>query len=334
MKTLVRILVVLFFLFPTAFAFDVSAGEVWLSPNYASTDSLQLWYSPQSWPVARSRTQVIKFFSSNVAPGVANEPTNFSSLALAGAFINADAWGLRIAVESPPIFQTPNGCSDRQGPMNWISSIVNGIRGAGGVVDAVAMDEPFHYALACGFDYGQSAGIVTNYIGHVRSLQPGIRVGDIMPYPRFRPVDILGWTDVMVQWAPGGLDFVHVDINQNLITNEAQFHADLREIRDGLRARGVAFGVILHPNLSPVYSDAEYRAGVLDLWNRVKTALGDAPPHIIIQSWQPGGTMPMTLPESTPSSLTGILDSVVGATTPSSSPAPSCTRTMRLWGLC
>jgi hypothetical protein len=166
-----------------------------------------------------------------------------------------------------------------------------------------------NYGHNCGMTDQEKANLTVQYVQHVRVLSPHARVGEIEPYPKFGPQQILGWAQVLQAWAP--IDFFHLDIDQNQIRNEAQFHADLCAIRDGLAELGVPFGVILHPNRYPVATDEDYRAGVLALWERVRAALGESPPHVIVQSWQPGGTMPQTLPESAPSSLTGILRTVV-----------------------
>jgi hypothetical protein len=283
------------------------AGEVWYGPNYLSADMLDLFENPGEWQNARARVDVFTFYLRSVVFSTIGEadvyPNDLASLTEVNAFAKLRDWGIAVAVEHP-VLGAPQ-CSPAVG-MNYTMSAFEGIRSAGGEIDSISIDESVYYGMVeCGFSQATAIQRTAEYIRWAKSWYPHVKIGMIEPYPS-RNVTAITESVLAFRAAGAALDFLHLDINMNIIHNITAFNNDLRALRSVTAGQGLPLGIIFHTNL-PVTTDVDYAVEVLYFAGQLKTALGSDIPAMRFQSWQLGGQIPRNLPETRNGAFTNTI---------------------------
>lgn len=156
----------------------------------------------------------------------------------------------------------------------------------------------------CGQTMEESAKITAVFFEQVHTRYPGMKIGDIEPYPHFSAAELKDW---VLELEKNGVSpaFFHldVDVEQVKVYNHNVI-GDLRSLAAFFEEKGIPFGVIFTSNWKAAGSDKTYVDSTM-LWIRtVKNAI-DKPQHIIFQSWQgPAASgaheVPVNLPSNDP----------------------------------
>jgi hypothetical protein len=283
---------------------------VWFGPNVGSTDMLRLFAQPGEWPNARDKVGVLQFYVQQLAatsPAACpscgdNILPNFRAQ---DAFRKLAGWGIGIAIEAGAV---KHHTCDGEVAAAAVAGVITSVQAEGGSVRYVAMDEPYIGgeqrvgSETCGYTMTRSALETARFIRKLGTLHPGVRVGDIEPYPAFRLAQLQGWVDELLR---NGVTpaFFHLDVDRVAVKNvRANVNADLRALKSFLDARGIPLGVIFwgHELDIPRGSttpDRAYYDAVLGWVGTVSSAIG-APAHAIFQSWLRGGDGRHTIPNN------------------------------------
>jgi hypothetical protein len=270
---------------------------VWFCPNVGSTDLLRLFTNPSEWSKAREKVGVFQFYAQQLAAtdaaGCRSCGDNIRpNLVAAGVFAQLAAWGTRIAFETGAV---KHHTCDGEVAAAAASAIVDVVLAQGAQVHYVAMDEPYIggeqvvSGMSCRYTMAQSAAQAARFIRKLESMQPGVRVGDIEPYPYYRVDKLKAWTDEVLRNG-GRPAFFHLDVDRNALKGTSiDVAGELRALSSFFASRGIPFGVIysgheLDIPRGAADPDRSYYDAVLKWVRTVNSALG-APDQNIFQSW-------------------------------------------------
>ncbi|MEW5737840.1 MAG: hypothetical protein AB1938_02880 [Myxococcota bacterium] len=327
-----------------------AARRLWFAPNVGARDTLRLFQEPDTWSQARDRLGVFQFYAQNLA---AMQPSQCATcndvlmpnLEAVDAFRKLAAWDVAIAFEMGSV---KHHTCEGERAAEFGAYVVDQVALRGGSVAFIAMDEPYAGgnmqvgAENCRYTRDQSADQVARFVQRLAERAPGVRVGDIEPYPYFKVGDLMAWVDAL---RARGVDlaFFHVDIDRNHVKNiRADVFGDLRKLQQFLTERGIPMGVIFqaHELEVPTRSDEQHYDVVLKHAQDTKSRAG-TPDHAIVQSWfhvDGQNTVPNNLPFEGKGHTRLLFDvgSVFGFTgmpgpaptpTPTPTPAPTPTPT-------
>ena len=305
-----------------------TAGErAWLCPNVASPDLVRMFDSPDEWPRARARLGVFQLYAQQVGADDPSEcascgPNLFPALVRAGAFQKLQRWGVDLSLELGAVKHHTCKGADAAA---YADHLAGRVEAAGGKVRFVAMDEPYvggemkaPNGQTCGYSRDQSADEVARFAARLGTLRPGIRVGDIEPYPYYRPAQLEEWIDALR--ARGVTPaFFHLDVDRLHARNlKLDVARDLVRMRDFCAARNIPFGVIFwghegefqRGTSQGLSAERAYYQQVMSWVGTVRAAIG-APDHAIFQSWTTyggGNVYPRNLPEGDVSHAKLLID--------------------------
>jgi hypothetical protein len=278
----------------------------WFAPNMGSIDYTELFTRPEQWPVARSKVDIIKFYSDNLtdAACVICGNNTLNAFVNVQAFQTMTEWGIDIGVEVESV-NRDWGCTGLN-EFNTTAQITQNVQANGGSVRYLAMDEPFLRGLqpgsqGCGYTLAETAEHTALFVNMVRSASPAIFVGDIEPYPYFPVPQLKQWIKELESSAATP-SFFHLDVDTERVRVEGQdVAADLKSLSQFCQRRGIPFGVILTTNWTEAGSDRTYFESTME-WARMVNAAIGKPPHLIVQAWQGTDnevhTVPVNLPEN------------------------------------
>ena len=274
---------------PAAHAEEVPrAPSVWMAPPSADDGRCfrELMTQPESWRETRRHVDVLGY-----ADHMLNRQFTDEEL---GAWLPQLAdWGLDFALEVgavKPWGKTGAACFEAQRPM-W-----ERFRSLGARISAIALDEP----LSCvRRDLGEldayAVEETAQFISLVREHFPGIRIGDIEPYPSIPVDDLLQWIDALQhrlgERGVRGLDFFRLDVDWVHFTlNKGGGWPEVKQLEEACRARGIPFSLIYwaadHPHLQRLglADDATWYVSTMRQGNDYAIA-GGAPDEYVIESW-------------------------------------------------
>ncbi len=299
---------------------DGRAASIWFAPldpthrehpYDGSKDFMQLFQPGAPWKDAAAQVDVFKLYGGWVARIA-------SDAQLRSAVANIHARGMRLAFEGGPLNPTATCGSGIEGFPYGLQEgpdIAQRIRSVGGVVDDVAMDEPFFYAnvydgpRACHWSPVTIARKVSKFEGAIHGVFPAARVGDIEPLVSGVPVSRYErWIDAYRKVTGHQLHFFHVDVDwARLDWPEA-----VKELEDFCKARNIEFGVIYNGDAG-ASSDRGWTTAAQRRFSMYEAQAGGRPDDAIFQSWNDHPDH--ALPETKAYTFTWLIDRYTRART-------------------
>ncbi len=268
----------------------VPSDLVWFAPNMGSRDYAELFKKPAQWSRARSRINVVKFYTQNVLeyPCPICGDDTLKTFVEAQAFQKLKEWGIAISVEVGVVKEY--GCTGEE-EFRGAKTAIQNIQANGGVIAFLDMDEPFIggqqviNGKTCGHTMEKSATVTSQFIQQVKAAYPNIIVGDTEPYPYFSVPELERWI-VAVKDRGATPAFFHLDVDiERVRVERSNVSADLQRLSQFFRQRGIPFGVIFTSNWHAAYSDRAYFDSTMEWVRTVNAAIG-RPQHVIFNSWQ------------------------------------------------
>lgn len=260
---------------------------------FGSEDYMDLFQADAPWVKAAEHIDIFKFYGEWVAHNVGSDR-------LQQAVLDLNRRGIPIGIETGPLDpdetcgQNTEGFATIQASMDMLQAV----KDAGGIVQVIALDEPFYYAKhydganACHWDTEKIAAEVDEFIDAARTIFPEIIVGDIEPLTG--PADaneMQAWLETFEQVNGYPLAFLHLDIDWSRPTWVEE------------TGQLVAYGVEHDIPIGMIYfgnhfdpDDATYLAVAGERIKKLELEAGVLPQHIIFQSWndKPDYVLPET----------------------------------------
>ena len=207
-----------------------------------------------------------------------------------------ERWHLKLGLEVgavKPWAVTGRKAFEAQRPM-W-----DRFRSLGGSIYALAMDEPLCCAradLKKPTEYAVQETI--EFMASARKAYPGIRLGDIEPYPSTSLADLTAWIDAvqagLKQRNVRGLDFFRVDVDWCHFTIGNRLYPgnwpEVKKLEEACRQRQIAFSLIYwaadYPQLErlKLADDATWYVSIMRQGNDY-AFVGGSPDQYVIESW-------------------------------------------------
>ena len=263
---------------------------------------MELFAPGAAWDQAAAHVGVFKLYGEWVAYDATDDELRTALAAI-------KARGMTVAVEMGPLDAT-SSCGQGVESFAGIEEgklISRRIRQAGGVLQVIAMDEPYFFAHvydgpnACHWPVEQVADGVAAFVRAMRAEWPALVVGDTEPMPT--PVSASGladWLDAYRTATGEAAAFIHLDMDWS----RAGWPDLGAAVREAGRARGVPVGMIYSGGAAT--TDAQWMSSAGRRVLADEQAGGGSPDHILFQSWN--DKPDRVLPESDPVSFTGFID--------------------------
>ena len=303
-----------------------SSAAIWFHPKptdpsqplYGSSDFLALFQPTAPWPKALAHTQVIGLYAGWIAAA------SDADLQQVVTFLHAH--NLTIEIEAPAM-QALSTCGSGvegyvpygQTVQAFTAAYLGRLAALNAPVSYIKVDEPFFFGAivndprSCNFTLQQIATEVSQYTQMVHTAYPNAQVGDVEPvvdsaYPG-GVVNALGeWHQVYQTVTNAPFPFFFADID---FSNSAW--PDLvKTLESQSRQNGTAFGIIYIGDQLDT-SDEEWTTKAVQRFHLYQGDAGGQPDFVLFQSWQPHPQH--ALPESDPTTFTGLLDAYIKATT-------------------
>ena len=275
--------------------------EVWMMPpgNPDPRCWSELFTQPEQWKETRSLVDVLGYGAGHFK--------QFSDDELRAWLPQIGKWGLKLGMEvgavkewgptAEKVFAAEHPTWDR-------------IQRLGGKIYAVAMDEP----LCCVRQRikkpdAYAVEETAKFVAMVRKNYPGVRIGDIEPYPSLQREELLAFIDALQArlkaMGVAGLDFFRLDVDWNHFTIGNKFYPgnwpDVKKLELGCRQRKLPFSLIYwpadygHMQKRKMADDATWYVGVMRQGYDY-TFVGGAPDEVVIESWvgAPSRSVPET----------------------------------------
>lgn len=293
------------------------------------TDFDTLFSNLGYWQNTAKNTHIFKFYSQPLLHYASLSAQDKIRLQNAIAFLRTN--NIAMGVEMAMIERSPaemNICgTETEGiiGVGAAQTMLANIKEAGGVVDFVAMDEPFYYGhylastgpvgpppkVPCNYTTEALATAVVSTFKIVQSAFPAVVLGDIEPLYTLTPTAVQTYLDFLdkVETKIGGqVAFVHDDVS---ILNAA-WKSGAMPLWEGLNTRRIPYGMIWNGNLldSPQLSvvvknhlpNVRWVAYAIGKTKQYEALGGPAGIHNVFQSWN---TWPQKAgPETDQESLT------------------------------
>jgi hypothetical protein len=308
-----------------------SAPTIWFAPldsiyrpwqGYSgSADYMDLFAPDAPWPNAAAHVKVFKIYVTLL--------TSYSDQELKRMFADLKRRQIALALEFAAL-TLPRGsrCPRTEGYdlEGAAADYARRIKQAGGVLQYVAMDEPFYFAavhvesINCQRSVREVAQNAVANLNVLKKEFPDLQVGDIEPVPAFEG---LGWIERYREWveayraaAGTNLAFLHADIRWNSPTWK-QSATDLAAM---LKQQGIPFGMIYNASADGPNEWMLHAAGHFVEYEQYAPALPD---QVIFQSWHPDPKR--VLPETDGRAFTSLINRYVNranAATTGTQPLP------------
>jgi hypothetical protein len=263
-------------------------------PYVGSDDFMGLFAADAPWPRAAAHVGVFKLYGEWVGYAGVTAPAD-----LRAAVAGIAARGMVLGVEAGPLDATAD-CGE--GVESFAGSrsgreLASAIRSAGGVLQVIALDEPYYFAhlydgpRACHWPIERVADGVAAFVRAVREEFPWVIVGDIEPTPAPVSPEGLGeWLDAYEAAVGEPPAFLHLDIDWG----RAGWPEFAVSVRDAAAQRGVPLGLIYSGGTAPSDGAWALQAGRRAV--AFETAAGGPPDHAVFQSWndKPDDVLPET----------------------------------------
>ena len=262
------------------------------------TDAADQWKPDAAWSTVAAHTRIAKLIAGNIE--------NTQQADLKAVIDEVRRRNMALALEIGPLVRTP-ACgppTESYGRAGETEAILQRIRGAGGELDYLAMDEPFYYGHVdpggCRLPSAEIARQVAARIASMRRIFPNLKVGDIdvVEADRARVAELVQWADDYRAATGERLAFLHADVAWSELAMR-----NLPSLAAGLRQRQVPFGIIYDGD-ADVGGDVAWMRSALDQVAEIETVLRVHPDAAIFQAWTRYPTR--VLPETTPGTLTNL----------------------------
>jgi hypothetical protein len=301
-----------------------SSAAIWFHPKPAggtqggSIDFLLLFQPNSTWPRAMAKTQVIGLYAGWIAEA------SDQDLQSVVEFLNAHNMGIEI--EAPAMQALANCGSGVEGYVPYGQSVetftlsyLQRLQSLGAQVPYIKVDEPYFFGNnvlsdpnSCLFSVEQVAAEVGQYVQIVKTVYPNAQVGDVEPiiagaYLPDVATAIAQWhaTYQAVTGAPFPFFIADTDFS-----NPA-WPTIVKGIETTTKQSGMQFGIIYIGDMQDV-SDAEWSGKTVTRFETYQGENGGQPDFVLFQSWEPYPQY--CLPESNPTTFTGVLDAYIDAT--------------------
>ena len=289
-----------------------------------STDFLELFQANAPWANVEAHTRVLGLYAGWIT--AVSDPLLQQTI----AFVNAHNMGIEI--EAPALQATATCGSGVEGYIpfggslhNFTLAYLQRLKALGAPVPFIKVDEPFYFGSvvtvprACHWPVSQVAADIGAYTQLVKSVYPGAMVGDVEPIIVSAPsgydyspnvlTAITQWHDTFqaVTGAPFPFFFADIDFSNR------SWPALVKAFEVNSHQRGMRFGIIYIGD-GPDVSDAEWASKVVSRFQLYQGENSGQPDYVLFQSWLPHPQR--CLPESDPTTFTGVIDAYINATTP------------------
>lgn len=183
----------------------------------------------------------------------------------------------------------------------------------GGHISSIAMDGPLAETLKRGLPEQYAVDETVKFIALVREHYPGVRIGDIEPFPSLPVQTHLGWLDALqgalARKGIRGLDFCRLDVNWVVFVTEDKGNwRGVKQIEDGCHDRKISFSLIYWASDYPPlkargFADNETWYTSIMAQGYSYAAVGGKPDQYVVESWI--GAPTVALPEEDRSSFAG-----------------------------
>ncbi len=300
---------------------DATSGpEVWFAPlpplpagsdlpfNDGAVDYLDLWESSDAWPQTADRVRVFSIPGTFVEHYATDED-------LRTIIEGVERRGMALALELGPL-PASEDCGGGVEGFGGVFTLdqVRRIQSLGGTVDIVALDEPFAFgrfwdgANACHWSTDRIAREVSDYARLLRTVEPDVVIGDIEPvWSDISSEDLAEWLRAYGHANGERFAFLHLDADWE----RADWPQALHAAEGSARAEGVRTG--LYYNGGETDSDEAWAALAMQRAYAYEEVQGGTPDDVVFGSWfdHPDHL----LPESDPSTFTGLIRRYFGART-------------------
>lgn len=272
-------------------------------PFTGSDDFMSLFKPDSPWKAAASHIQVFKLYGEWVA-------YDATDAQLRQVIADLAQRRLALAVEAGPL-DPPGDCGTGVESFAGIQEgmkIAKRITDAGGTIHLIALDEPFYFGHfydgpnACHWTAEKIAGEVGRYIQAIKSVFPGLLVGDTEPLTATandKAYEV--WLDTFRQVNGQNLAFLHIDVDWS----RPNWPQEVKAIEKYGKQVAVPIGIIYTGNAF----DATDEAWVSAAGERVKKyelEAGGQPDHVLFQSWN--DKPDLVLPETQQFTFTNFID--------------------------
>jgi len=286
-------------------------------PAGGSTDFRTLFLADAPWPNAIAHVSVFGMYAGWITAA------SDQDLQQTVAFLNAHNMGVEI--EAPALQGTATCGSGVEGYVPFGLSLhdftlayLQRLKALGAQVPFVKVDEPFFFGRvvddprSCHFSVTQIAAEVGNYVRLVKSVYPKVAVGDVEPiiasaYTPDVVTAIKRWHDVYRKVTGARFPFFFADIDFSSLA----WPAIVKSLEEASQKHGMRFGIIYIGDQQDT-SDAEWAGKVVARFESYQVQNGNRPDYVLFQSWQPHPEF--CLPETDPTTFTGVLDAYINAT--------------------
>jgi hypothetical protein len=286
-------------------------------PVGGSVDFLKLFEANPPWPRALAKTQVFGLYAGWIVDATDQE------LQQVVTFLNAHDLGIEI--EAPALQALENCGTGVEGYVPYGQSLqeftlayLQRLRALNARVPFIKVDEPFFFGSvtndprSCHFSVPQVASEVGQYAQLVKTVYPNAAVGDVEPiitvlYQPNVVVAIERWHATYQALTGAPFPFFVADTD---FSNPIWPQLDKR-LEQVTRQSGMAFGILYIGDLHDV-SDAEWSGKAVARFEIYQGANGGRPDFVLFQSWEPYPQY--CLPETDPTSFTGVLETYIQAT--------------------
>ncbi len=287
------------------------------NPMGGSVDFLELFQANPPWPRALARTQVFGLYAGWIVDATDQE------LEQVMTFLNAHDMGIEI--EAPALQALENCGTGVEGYVPYGQSVqqftlayLQRLQAFNAPVRFIKVDEPFWFGsvtndpASCHFPVSQVAIEVGQYTQLVKSVYPNAAVGDVEPvipllYKPNVVVALQQWHVIYQKVTGAPFPFFVADSD---FSNPMWPQLD-KQLENVTRQSGMAFGIIYIGDLQDV-SDVEWTRKAVARFELYQGTNGGRPDFVLFQSWEPFPEF--CLPETDPTSFTGVLDSYIQAT--------------------
>lgn len=235
-----------------------------ISPSRDSVDMMNLFTEPARWATARQYVRTLSVPDLDL-----QSPRNrFTDSELGLIASSLPKWSIDFAFEVGAVKEW--GCVSAV-TVATTSRSIDRWKAAGGRLESLAMDEPLLAGTnippnGCGYDLERSAAETLAYMDEMARRNPGLRIGDIEPWPAIDGPTIVRWISRLRAGDPNRLGFFRLDIdaqavNAGLLQGDNPKWNEVVDIANYCRSEGLPFSVIVwNSNLSfPTSLDSDER---------------------------------------------------------------------------
>jgi len=264
-------------------AFPPKPADVTYELPPGQRDWDELWKSDTQWATALSHVDVYRLHAFQVRQFLSDQQ-------LTALFTFLREHGIALMFETEPLAEPdPAECAQTEsfeGPYDL--DMAQRIKNLGGVIDMVAVEEPYHYGHlldtpdACQYSVERVVDEVRDYVTKIRKMFPDVPVGSEEPIwtsPSTTPDDMATWLDTYAERAGEPFAFLHIDPDWTR-PDWAEVAVGIEKVAD---ERGVPFGVLYNGGLQ--VDGTTWMQAMAENEAELEMDHGSTPQHVAIQSW-------------------------------------------------